>query len=84
MLVKELARRDVRWKSKTLMRCRITSITGRPDVSEAMITGESRPVSKEPGAQVIGGTINSEAGHVLGHRRCWSEPTDLRIRENRR
>ena len=33
---------------------------GHSDVSEAMITGESRPVSKEPGAQVIGGTINGD------------------------
>lgn len=31
---------------------------GRSEVSEAMITGESRPVGKEPGAQVIAGTIN--------------------------
>jgi P-type E1-E2 ATPase len=67
MLVKELARRDVRWKSKTLMRCRITSITGRSDVNEAMITGESRPLSKEPGAQVIGGTINGDPSASSGH-----------------
>ncbi len=33
---------------------------GHSDVNEAMITGESRPVSKEPGTQVIGGTINGD------------------------
>jgi Cu2+-exporting ATPase len=33
---------------------------GRSDVNEAMITGESRPVSKEPGVRVIGGTINGD------------------------
>ena len=31
---------------------------GASDVNESMITGESRPVRKEPGAKVIAGTIN--------------------------
>jgi Cu2+-exporting ATPase len=33
-------------------------IDGRSDVDESMITGESRPVEKEPGATTIGGTVN--------------------------
>jgi len=33
---------------------------GRSDVGEAMITGESKPVAKEPGTQAIAGTINGD------------------------
>jgi Cu2+-exporting ATPase len=31
---------------------------GSSDINESMITGESRPVRKEPGAKVIAGTVN--------------------------
>ncbi|MEP7288580.1 MAG: copper-translocating P-type ATPase [Chloroflexota bacterium] len=33
---------------------------GHSDINEAMITGESKPVSKEPGGKVIAGTINGD------------------------
>jgi P-type Cu2+ transporter len=39
-------------------------VEGQSEVNEAMITGESRPVKKEPGSQAIGGTINSGEGSL--------------------
>src|SRR4030042_1675750 len=38
---------------------------GETSVNEAMLTGESRPVSKSRGMEVIGGSINSEGSETV-------------------
>ncbi|HEY7765194.1 MAG TPA: heavy metal translocating P-type ATPase [Aestuariivirgaceae bacterium] len=40
-------------------------VDGHGTVDESMVTGESLPVSKEPGSSVIGGTINASGGFVM-------------------
>lgn len=48
-------------------------VEGRTTVNEAMLTGESRPVEKNEGAEVIGGAINGEAAIVVEIRRTGAE-----------
>jgi P-type Cu2+ transporter len=42
-----------------------TVVEGTSSVNESMLTGESKPVSKKPGNDVIGGSINGEAVFVV-------------------
>ena len=42
-----------------------TILEGRSSLDESMVTGESMPVTKEPGARVIGGTLNSSGSFVM-------------------
>ncbi len=40
-------------------------IEGRSAIDESMVTGESMPVTKEPGAKLIGGTLNQTGSFMM-------------------
>ena len=48
-------------------------VDGRSSVNEAMLTGESMPVSKEAGATVIGGSINGEGSITMVVKKTGAE-----------
>ena len=48
-------------------------ITGQTSLDESMLTGESRPVEKGEGAEVIGGSVNGEGAITLEIRKTGGE-----------
>jgi len=48
-------------------------IEGRTSVNESMLTGESKPVPKEEGDEVIGGSINAEGSITLKVQKTGEE-----------
>ncbi|HXW39987.1 MAG TPA: HAD-IC family P-type ATPase, partial [Xanthobacteraceae bacterium] len=52
---------------------------GSSAVDESMVTGESMPVEKTPGAKVIGGTINGTGSVIMRAERVGSDTTLARI-----
>ena len=56
-----------------------TVVEGRSSLDEAMVTGESMPVTKEVGATVIGGTLNQTGAIIVRADRIGSDTMLARI-----
>ncbi len=54
-------------------------VQGESNVNEAMVTGESRPVAKTSGSQVVGGTVNLDGSLRVRVNRVGEDTTLARI-----
>jgi Cu+-exporting ATPase len=54
-------------------------LEGTSSVDESMITGESMPVSKEPGSRVIGATVNATGSFIMRAQHVGSDTVLARI-----
>ncbi|GAB4519359.1 MAG: heavy metal translocating P-type ATPase [Anaerolineae bacterium] len=54
-------------------------LEGRSSVDESMLTGESLPVSKEMGSQVIGATINKQGRLIIEAQKVGAQTTLAQI-----
>jgi Cu+-exporting ATPase len=56
-----------------------TVLEGTSSADESMITGESMPVTKEPGSRVIGATVNATGSFIMRAEHVGSETLLARI-----
>ena len=54
-------------------------IEGRSSIDEAMVTGESMPVTKDVGSALIGGTLNRSGGFIMRAGKIGSDTMLSRI-----
>jgi Cu+-exporting ATPase len=54
-------------------------IEGRSSLDESMVTGESMPVAKEPGANVIAGTLNQTGAFIMRAEKVGQDTILARI-----
>jgi len=66
------------WSSPAKDPDRRRVVQGRTSVNQSMLTGESQPVEKGEGDEVIGGAVNGEGAITIEVRRTGAEAISLR------